>query len=286
MSLTIKRKKYLLASGCSYTDPNYVTPDKNVPEELRGPWPMWPELMGSKLDLNVLNVGECGNSNTAIYNSIISTINTYEDEIDTIAVLWSGWDRTELFHYWKFQLLHFFSYYSDPALQDLSRDNIFHMDWVYKTGTDQFLNKFKNSEIWNPYLIIRESVNKSLVLMQSLLEICRRRNIKCIFYQGVDPMDYGSFSKFSGTFIEAHHIFSAIKKSSSSKFLEKNKNHVIGWPFLREAAGHHFDSLRYSGLNPFKDSYMHVSEIDKHPNSEAQKIIANIFYDRWKQIYG
>lgn len=279
------RKKYLLASGCSYTDPNYVTPDKNVPEELRGPWPMWPELMASKLGLNVLNVGECGNSNTAIYNSIISAINMHEDEIDTIAVLWTGWDRTELFHYWKFQLLHFFSYYSDST-PGLDKDNLFHMDWVSETGMDQFLYKFKNSEIWNPYLIIRESVNNNLILMQSLLEICQNRNIKCVFYQGVNPMDYGTFAKFSNTVIEARHILSAMKKSSSSKFLEKNKNHIIGWPFLPEINGYHFDSLRYSGLEPFKDSYMHISEMDKHPNTEAQKIIANIFYDRWKQLYG
>lgn len=279
------RKKYLLASGCSYTDPNYVTPDKNVPEELRGPWPMWPELMASNLGLTVLNVGECGNSNTAIYNSIISAINMYEDEIDTIAVLWTGWDRTELFHYWKFQLLHFFSYYSDPT-PSLDKDNIFHMNWVSETGMDQFLYNFKNSEIWNPYLIIRESVNNSLILMQSLLEICQNRNIKCVFYQGVNPMDYGTFAKFSNTVIDARHILSAMKKSSSSKFLERNKNHIIGWPFLPDFDGRHFDSLRYSGLEPFKDSYMHISEMDKHPNSEAQKVIANIFYDRWKQLYG
>lgn len=289
MALSIKRKKYLLASGCSYTDPKYKTPDNSVPSELRVPYTMWPEFLGLDLNLNVLNLGKSGNSNYMIYRSILDAINKYEDRVDTIAVFWSGWDRTEIFHYWNFQSLHYLAYHSDKSLE--LDDSIYPTNyWVVNAGLDKWLHAFKNSFLWDPYLFIKESINQSLILMQSLLEICKSRNIKCILYQGVNPMDLGLLNRFTPTITGNPHnkefsniqILNALKQCSSFKYLEENHNNIIGWPFFPELGGYHFDSLRYS---PGSTEHYWVSKKDHHPNVNGQRIIADHFLEKYRKIY-
>ena len=43
-------KKIMIAGGCSYTDPDYITSNKDK-DQTPGAWPMWPEHLGKKLDL-------------------------------------------------------------------------------------------------------------------------------------------------------------------------------------------------------------------------------------------
>ena len=55
-------KKIMIAGGCSYTDQDYKTSNKDR-DQTPGLWPMWPEHLGKKLDLEVVNTAKCGAGN-------------------------------------------------------------------------------------------------------------------------------------------------------------------------------------------------------------------------------
>ena len=73
-------KKYILANGCSFTDPEWGLPKKyaiehniEINNERQGHM-KWPEWVSKKLDLPVLNIGRTGNSNNAIAKTTIGRI--------------------------------------------------------------------------------------------------------------------------------------------------------------------------------------------------------------------
>ena len=80
-------------------------------------------------------------------------------------------------------------------------------------------------------------------------------------------------------------ILKQIRKCPFSGKLEERKKNIVGWPFIPEIGGHFLDELRFD-KRIFPEGTMNLSEIDKHPNAKAQFIISDIFYDRWKTLYG
>ena len=290
-------KKFLLAAGCSYTDPKFFSPDDNLSDEKRGNWKIWADVVAEELNLKCLNVGESGNSNLMIYKSVLDAINKYENQIDTICVLWTGWDRTDLFFTEKIQSIHFFYNY---GLGKERSSNLFKLDWVKECGIGKFLNRYLNSYRWSSYHFIEKCTEESLMLMQTLAEICNAKKIKYIFFQGVDPFDYHTMNQvqkernkdLSEDLIYDSNALQSIRKCSSSKFLGKNKN-IIGWPFIPTINGYHFDSLRLKRHNnsphplyPENGPDYKVSEKDWHPNEEGHKIIAKTFFEKYRELYG
>ena len=64
-------KKILLVSGCSYTDPNFYSimhPDMDCN------WPMWPELLAEKLNMDCVNLAMSGAGNEYIYSTLLDYI--------------------------------------------------------------------------------------------------------------------------------------------------------------------------------------------------------------------
>ena len=84
--------KQLLTAGCSWTDPNFISNDDSLSDTDRGGWPMWPELVANRLNLQCINKGKVGASNDYIFNQVVDTI-LKEKNIKLVVVMWSGWDR-------------------------------------------------------------------------------------------------------------------------------------------------------------------------------------------------
>mgnify|MGYP007000298305 len=53
-------KKILLASGCSFTDKNWIS---DFHPEIDTSFPKWPELLAKKLDMECINLGKSGSGN-------------------------------------------------------------------------------------------------------------------------------------------------------------------------------------------------------------------------------
>ena len=166
----MKKKKILLAGGCSYTDPNFLSTAHALPADERGGWPMWPEIMGKELGLEVINTGHMGKGNTWIAKTIISNIIKYSDRIEKVVVLWTGADRIQ--HY---------NWTVHPTLDAYANEPLATEHHKY-CG----LNELK----WSPYLfrenrVIENWFRDSLLAMYSVASICKSKGIDFIFGQGV-----------------------------------------------------------------------------------------------------
>ena len=87
------KKKILLVSGCSNTDPNYVSlqhPDMDCS------WPKWPELLAKKLDMECINLARSGAGNEYIYSTLIDKLQTIDpSDIGLCIAAWSSANRRD-----------------------------------------------------------------------------------------------------------------------------------------------------------------------------------------------
>jgi len=281
-------KKILIAGGCSYTDKDFKSnaTDVVLPDPM---WPMWPEHLANKLGLENRNVALRGNGNLNIFESVLKAITLYGDRVEAVVVLWSGWDRSVLFNMLNVVTIN--AFYTHVKQSDKWNT----IGWIEDTKLKDWLDVYLNTNWWDPPTFIRESTNYSLALMSALATICESKNIKYLFYQGVTPIELYGLNEIENHIkrpsgikynLSEFEILKWIKQSPFSGELEKRKDKILGWPFLANCGGHHLDSLRYSQCKPpFPNGPLKISEMDHHPNGEAQLIISDIFYDKWKDLY-
>ena len=81
-------RKVLLVSGCSYTDKTFRS---DFHPNIDTGWPKWPELLGKKLDMDVVNYGYCGSGNEYIYSSLLDDLTS--NPIKDIGLVIPGWSR-------------------------------------------------------------------------------------------------------------------------------------------------------------------------------------------------
>ena len=81
-------RKVLLVSGCSYTDKTFRS---DFHPHIDTGWPKWPELLGKKLDMDVVNYGYCGSGNEYIYSSLLDHLTS--NPIKDIGLVIPGWSR-------------------------------------------------------------------------------------------------------------------------------------------------------------------------------------------------
>lgn len=167
----MKKKKILLASGCSYTSPNFRSDAHTLPDEQRSGWPMWPEIVGGQLDLEVVNIAESGKGNPWIAKGLISNIIKYGDRIEKVFVLWTSVDRIQHYNYTVHPLLD--AYANEPVASE-------HHKYCG-------LNELK----WPPYLfkenrIVENWIRDSLLAMYTVATLCKSKGIDFIFGQGVN----------------------------------------------------------------------------------------------------
>ena len=79
--------KKLIVSGCSYTDKNWYS---DFYPELDTSWPKWPELLGKKLNMEVVNLGKSGAGNEYIYHSLLDYVcSTPTEQIGLVIPAWT-----------------------------------------------------------------------------------------------------------------------------------------------------------------------------------------------------
>lgn len=297
MTLSIKKpKKILLASGCSYTDEKFKSMREDVPEEYRDSYKMWPAHIAEQLDLECVNVGKNGASNQNIYNSIIDSIMKYGDRIDTVCVLWSGWDRFVFAN----DLVLVISHYMSQKIIKKEKDSPGY-NWVADIGLDDVIEKWIGTYWFQPELQLTNQIKSTLTFMISLALICEQRNIKYIYAQGVNALNLNVYNAISDELAAAGNltvqnklkrfsIESSFLKNPIFSQLERRKNKIVGWPFEPKIGGYYLDDHRIKSIGSFwKDSHKNnlyrISEKDWHPNKEGQKIISQIFLEKYEEVY-
>ena len=240
----------IITGGCSFTDkymPNNIRPK---PLDFK----MWPEVIGEKLDCEVINVGKCGFGNQAIYHTTLNAI--MNNKVDHVFVMWSAWTRQD------FLIDSLAS--SARVSGDVGGDYIsIHpfsskikegaaMKWYGESFGKNFPHKHMGGMGFSASMPnIKQLIYTNINYMYSMQVICEKLNIRYTACQAMDTDILPSL---------------LIKHPN----LEHMKN-FYGWPVDKKLGGFTMvDLLREKYDKSFK-----VSEFDSHPNEIGHKFIGN-----------
>lgn len=250
-------KGILLASGCSWTDKDFYSTDPSIPDEHRGGWPMWPELIADHLNLKSINLGLCGTDNRSIFESISKKVNE-GDPIKCVVVAWSSWDRFNDMGNQKFPLGSFYISH---------HKNVMKKRKIYEVQ-EEFEDFFFSMTQESVKTYSAEVVNNSMRYMFLLSELLKSKNIPYLFFQAISPFPLFVLSDIEGIKFkyEDKDYLKSLINSPHHKFLNSDKN-IIGYPFMKVFNGYN--------LNHILNDNEYVSKLDNHPNRQGQIKIAN-----------
>jgi len=246
-------KKILLASGDSYTDPNFIS---DFHPDLDTSWPMWPELLADKLDMQCVNLGKSGAGNEYIYSSLLDYITDPNLKKEDIGLVVAGWSQIQ------------------------RKD--------YQTGQS---GRWTNMRI-DPHGDAFSLASKSLRYYLSFQIMCERYKLNYLQVQMINfhsdflgGLRYGA-NQFN---IEKEKIIKYPYDKEKDKLRVYNSilnndyriNHkkFIGWPIAKELGGFTLGA-KNSPIFPNGDLSFKISELDEHPNALGQRMIAEYIHDR------
>ena len=235
--------KKLIVSGCSYVD-NYAR-TIGLDE-----WPIWPELLADRLDMELINLGKSGQGNEYIYSTLIDTV-IKEKNIGLVIAMWTEFQRLDFYRYDdQWMSLHFPQIYFPGRLTARNgnswKNEIMKILHEKGTGTD------------------KANIQRSLRIFFMFQETMKNLNVP--FYQlvGCCPIN------LSGKSIKM--VCNEIIDSSYLNLIDKTT--FIGWPIFEEIDGWHIDTL----LDKYKN--VRISPQDNHPNRKGNELISNLFFNK------
>lgn len=275
------KKKILLATGCSFTDPDFFSEDCSIPDDQRSGWKMWPELMADELGLECVNRGRCGRGADHILDSIVGEIAIHGNKIDTVAILWSGCDRSPLF---DVTLNPFTSLLRDRGGKNhnIPHNNI---EWEREYNIETLVRDFWESSAFDK-IVYRKMIFNQLTKMCAVVDICKANNIKLIMNQGIQYFSHWHLDFLlenekitKKQYISRASVAHTFMSTDLFSKLDAEKDNIIGWPLLRDLGGTCWDDRRYE----MGDTY--VSDADLHPNAYGQTLIAKEFIEKYNDLY-
>lgn len=231
--------KNLVAVGCSYTEDIY-------------PFPVWPEILSKKLNLNCYNLGSSGSGNEYIFSRSLDALHTIKN-IGILVVMWSEFQRTD----WQkingqWTNIHF-------NCGDVLRNR---EKWKNDMMEDLRLKGYDNKI---------SQINRSLRFMYSLQTVAKSLKIPFVHLVGCDPC-----------LVDEQYI--AGKTILDSPYFDKIN--MLGWPMLDNIGGWTIDTwldnVDGTPRYPRTKSKLRISKEDSHPNKEGHERIANKLYKEIK----
>ena len=256
--------KTLLAVGCSLTNKNFRS---KLHPEMDCSWPKWPEVVGKKLGYNVVNLGNSGNSNDAIFKSAQDYI--IDHKVDMICGLWTQGHRLNIHDMSNINWTWSFMDKKPNDLGDRSQKDMFNKDEFSR------LLRYKHTALANEYL-------RYIYMLDQLGKY--NNNIPVYHMQGLR----GYYPYGSSTRVKAHTMrkeyATAFLDSPYFSILDKQTN-IYGWPLLQELEGSIYiddpkalASYTFDEMEALTLKYK-ISDKDSHPNARGQKTIANRFIE-------
>jgi len=256
----INDKKYLICSGDSFTDSSYRSTHH---PQIDTSWPKWPELLGKKLNMKVINLGASGHGNEYIYSSLQDIIEKIEDK-NQIGMVIAGWSQCNR--------------------RDYQTSNAF-------TLNNEVFSKWAYSNMWGNDHIDQRGyiigwVKRSLRIFKNFEYMCQYHNIPYVQIQMIPLfIDYlrkqiteHGYNEYTGEF---HEDYNKILKVILEYEKILNTEKFMGWPGIEHLGGY---PLNYKMLGKGEDEVLYsfgwtVSEKDTHPNAKGQEKIAEHIYD-------
>ena len=242
-------RKKLIAIGCSFTEHYLNNP---MSPDFDHNFPRWPQHLADKLDMECVNLGQCGVGNKYILSKIVDTVLT-EKNIGLVVLMWSEWMRQD---------------FQDPANAWYSfhphRDNS-------ETEKYPIDSKSRNSILQynNIYDVTMKSLRHFLITQMLL------KDIPYLMIQGTNPLQNMN-EKTAFKLVIAAMVESKI-------FNEINPDQFIGWPILKQIGGYTVGDI-LNKIDP-EQKELRISKDDTHPNAEGHKIMSQEIYNAYEKVY-
>lgn len=260
-------RKILIAAGDSWTDKNFTS---DYHPKLDTSWPKWPELVGSKLGMEVVNIGKCGQGNHMIYHSLLDTILTYDPK--DIGYVMIGWSQAQRY---DFEMI--FKYHNRY------------------TNKSDYKFQWSNERV-KPQGHILGWIRESLRYFYSIQTICASQRIPLKQFQMIQLYSHyykQQYGAADGLPTEkerwgASRWWNQHKFKDRRDFDEATLNTVLDSHFYKRLSPVDFIGIDHKTkeqpfyvLSHLVDDYKkyRISEEDAHPNAEGQKILADYIYE-------
>jgi hypothetical protein len=247
----------ILASGCSWTDPNFQS---NFHPEMDCSWPKWYDHINT--NKRVVSVGFSGYSNQTIIDKALEQIYTNPD-ITTVVCGLTEWSR---FHLHGTEI-HPALWVRDAELRRKPHKERSERDVASIEAASNFVSyinslvSLENIGNWN---LISNIVNATILKLKTLQEVCEGSGIKLVVFELVHTIPHPFIEIATGEIIK-NKIFQEMYQKPSDTFL--------GFPFFQELGGTNVEHLL---MRPREDYYdFVVSKIDLHPNAAGHKLIGD-----------
>lgn len=264
-------KKKLIVSGCSFTEKNYKS--ASLPH-LDCLWPKWPELLGNKLNMDVINLGFSGAGNRYILQTLIETIErTPKDEIGLVIAAWSQSNRDDFQTHFKHE---------------------------GKVAPEIYLDHYK----WNNTRMHRPGdvfywVRETCLAYITLQNICKRYNLPYLQFQmislyegwisGLAKTEKQVMDNLDNPDFQTRHKYEGNRKRDwfelSKLMLEYEKfidvKNFLGWPSIRSLNGFTIEQkimLKRTAKSWEINDDLIISKHDSHPNAKAHEKISKVIY--------
>ena len=261
-------QKKVLASGCSITDKNFYSWDETLSDDERYGWPMWPQLVSDELNADCINLGKSGAANKEIFDGVYDTIYQRND-IDLVIVVWSGWDR--------FKRMALIDEFPLTSLSQYMLSD--HKKFLSLSKLPEYSKFFESLNKDEMELYSRDCINSSLRYMFMLAQALKEKNIPYLFFQGVNNFPIAMTQDIENIVNYSEKDITKDMISSPYHNLIKNNRHIIGFPFFTFLGGSRLGELTW------KHDQFTISERDRHPNAEGQRLIAEYIMEKYNELY-
>lgn len=269
---------YLLASGCSWTDANFksdILPDYDCS------FPKWPELLGKQLGISeVVNVGKSGASNDSMFNKCYDQIAKRKPKL--VCILISDWSRHSIFNY-TLNIYDLLATDYVVSTKQLPKSLDYWRDWLDVEKSALAMSK----KLWTEDLFVKDIVNNTLREIWLFQTFCEHHNIDYIIMSGLEPViiyHLTLLDKYSAVDRGITELSSYIKQTLKSPYANKlNEKNLLGWPIFEEIGGY---SVWTNFVNRQPNTVFVDDKLDSHPNALGHKVISELFYKGYQDIYG
>jgi len=267
------KRKRLLAIGCSYTSLYWTH---------KHGFPVWPQLLAEKLDMDCINLGANGAGNTHISGQLFDSI--VEEKFDFIVIMWSEFQRMDFQELGLFDLQEIDTYIPAGVWRKIVWQHL-HPHRLTNYETYKLDPAAKNK------LLKYNSIASSTLAAFRLFWITQNilKDIPYFMIQGCFPVGKPTLGPLF-EHNEPYDYFNIIMKECIRFMLKSpyidliESKKFIGWPIMPQLGGfavdHHLDKL-----DPEREKYRMEGSKDSHPNAVGHELISELIYDNYKKVY-
>ena len=278
--IKLEDKKYILAVGCSFTNKYFTS---TMYEDYDCSYPKWPEILGKKLDTDVVNVASSGVGNDWIFGRLVDhVLNNPKPWMVVVGM-------TESLRFSPYN-----HYQISPHI--LARMTVDHGPGVFSyknlpesyTGVITSFTQPAEHIITHGFNlgdgeIMSKIFDHHINVTNRIIKFCKAMNIKVIvgnLLWPINPNDVKVYRNYHNLPVQFDWIDIAKIFARSANFHTVDKNVVVGWPYYPEVGG----NMITSHHNGWDRSKHIIGPNDGHPNKLGQEFIAEKYYEHYQNM--